>query len=282
MNEKYSDCVEQISCLLFKALIEREENLIENVSQVDRELFSLLRIIGLKVMSMLLNWLINQVTKKAQETGWVVHRRPKIKYTVIFGSLKIESPYLWNKKLRKGVRPVAETLLISQGDYSVAVKRALTEFGIEESFSGAAQRFQEHYGFEIERNSLNREVKTIANLAEQYIEYRLENRKTEKLESKGFPRLVVELDGCQIRTGLNHPAEKEELTLKRKLKKKKRKIDWREVRVGFARQVNDKEERTFIARMDKYPVLVEQLVNAAIDQGMGQKTEVTAVADGGT
>ena len=105
----------------------------------------------------------------------------------------------------------------------------------------------------------------------------MENLKQEQLESQGFPRLVVELDGCQIRTGLNQPVEKEELTSKRKLKKKKRKIDWREVRVGFARRVNDKEERTFIARMDKYPVLVEQLVSAAIDQGMGQKTAVTAM-----
>ena len=33
--------------------------------------------------------------------------------------------------------------------------------------------------------------------------------------------------------------------------------------------------------MDKYPVVVEQLVSAAIDQGMGTDTEVTAVADGG-
>ncbi len=33
--------------------------------------------------------------------------------------------------------------------------------------------------------------------------------------------------------------------------------------------------------MDKYPVLVKQLVSAAIDQGMGTDTEVTAVADGG-
>ena len=68
---------------------------------------------------------------------------------------------------------------------------------------------------------------------------------------------------------------------KRQLAKKERKIDWREVRVGFARPVNDRQKRTFMARMDKYPVVVEQLVSAAIDQGMGKETEVTAVADGG-
>ena len=33
--------------------------------------------------------------------------------------------------------------------------------------------------------------------------------------------------------------------------------------------------------MDKYPAVVEQLVSAAINQGMVKETEVTAVADGG-
>ena len=33
--------------------------------------------------------------------------------------------------------------------------------------------------------------------------------------------------------------------------------------------------------MDKYPALVQQLVSAALNQGMGTETEVTAVADGG-
>lgn len=33
--------------------------------------------------------------------------------------------------------------------------------------------------------------------------------------------------------------------------------------------------------MDKYPAVVEQLVSAAINQGLGTDTEVTAVADGG-
>ena len=64
---------------------------------------------------MLMTWLVNQVTNQAKTRGWVIHRRPLIKYTVIFGPLKIESPYLWNKKLKKGIRPVAEKLGITHG-----------------------------------------------------------------------------------------------------------------------------------------------------------------------
>ena len=107
MNQEYTDCVEQVSSILFNAIIEREKNLTEKIPQLDRDLFSLLRRIGLRVMSMILSCLINQVTNKEKKPDFIIHRRPKIKYTVLFGKLKIESPYLWNKKLKKGVRPVA-------------------------------------------------------------------------------------------------------------------------------------------------------------------------------
>ncbi len=145
--------------------------------------------------------------------------------------------------------------------------------------------FQEHYGFWVERNAVRREVETIATKRQQYIEHRFSSLKQQaddhKNQTPGFPRLVVELDGCQIRTGVYEPSQQEELTPKRQLTQKERKIDWREVRVGFARPVDDKKKRTFMARMDKYPAVVQQLVSAAINQGMGKETEVTAVADGG-
>ncbi len=138
MNQEYTDCVEQVSSILFNAIIEREKNLTEKIPQLDRDLFSLLRRIGLRVMSMLFICLINQVTNKEKKPDFIIDRRPKIQDTVLFGKLKIESPYLRNKKLKKGVRPVAKKLGITHGDYSRVIKRALAEFGAEESFVKAA------------------------------------------------------------------------------------------------------------------------------------------------
>lgn len=83
-------------------------------------------------------------------------------------------------------------------------------------------------------------------------------------QTQGLSRLVVELDGSMIRTGVYLPSHKAELTPKRRLAKKERQIDWREVRVGFARPVDDRQKRTFMARMDKYPGVVKQLVSAAL------------------
>jgi hypothetical protein len=188
-----------------------------------------------------------------------------------------------NKNLKQGMSPVTQKLGISHGNQSLAVKRALTEFGSEESFEQAAKRFQEHYGFSVERNKVRREVETIAQKAEIYVSKRLKNakKKSKKYNSKNPQRILLELDGCQLRTGLMIPSEKEELTPKRKLKKKSRKIDWKETRVGLAREVEKKENRTFVALMAKYPEIVEQLVGAAYEQGMSSQSQILAVADGG-
>ncbi len=53
------------------------------------------------------------------------------------------------------------------------------------------------------------------------------------------------------------------------------------MRVGFARSVEQKKQRTFMARMAQYPEVVQQLHSAAIDQGMSTYTLVYALADGG-
>ncbi len=124
MNQKYNDCVEKVSQILFEAIAKREDNLSDKIFEIDTELLSLLRAIGLRVMSMLLTILTIQVTTQAKKTGEIIHRRPLIKYTTIFGQLKIESPYLWSKKLKKGIRPVAEFLGITNGKHSLGLTRA--------------------------------------------------------------------------------------------------------------------------------------------------------------
>ncbi|MDJ0903084.1 MAG: hypothetical protein QNJ55_30230, partial [Xenococcus sp. MO_188.B8] len=105
--------------------------------------------------------------------GLVVHRREKVKYSVIFGVVEVNSPYLWHKQEGWGVRPVVKKLGIKHKERSIAVKRALTDFGAEESFGQAAKRFQEHYGWTVERGAIRREVEEIAFETEYYVEKRL-------------------------------------------------------------------------------------------------------------
>lgn len=63
--------------------------------------------------------------------------------------------------------------------------------------------------------------------------------------------------------------------------KYQRQIDWREVKVGLARPLQELKNRTYVAQMGKYPEVVRHLVSAAVVQGMSVRTQVIAVADGG-
>ena len=73
---------------------------------------------------MCLNEAAQKVTNSSKKKGLVVHRREKVKYSVIFGIVEVNSPYLWHKQQGWGIRPVVEKLGIKPGERSIAVKRA--------------------------------------------------------------------------------------------------------------------------------------------------------------
>ncbi len=127
MNQDYTDIIQRLSQLLDQAIVEREVNLSDGVKQLDGEVAKLLRLLGLQVMSMLLNKLAQKLTQEAKKTGFVIHRSLKATYSVIFGIVEVSSPYLWNKRERRGSRPVKEKLGIEHGERSITVKRALNE-----------------------------------------------------------------------------------------------------------------------------------------------------------
>lgn len=194
------------------------------------------------------------------------------------------SPYLWNKNTGRGARPVKEKLGIEHGDRSIAVQRALADFGAEESFGQATKRFQEHYGWAIDRAAVHREVEKTATSAQEYVEARLlqVRRDYRKPPTRlSVEQMLVELDGCHIRTGKKIAMETAKLTPKRQLPCSQRPCEWREVRVGFARPLLEQEQRTYVARMGEYAGIGKQLAAAAIERGMSKQTQVVAVADGG-
>ncbi len=283
MKEKYSDCIKKVSQIIFEEIKAKEDNLTYKIFEIDTDILSLLRAIGLEVMSMLLIFLSSKALDRVKKQGWKIKRRPQIKYTTIFGELTIESPYFWSKKRRKGIRPIAEFLGLKNGKYSIGLTKALTDFGAEESFNQASLRFFEHYGFKIEKSRLKREVIKIAYRTEKFVKQRLKSAQNEPdiRQTHKTEKILIELDGCQLRTGIKIPINTVELTKVRKIKKSSRKIDWKETRVGFARPVSDKEQRTFVARMGKYPIIVQQLLlGAAYNRGLFLGSQVFAVADG--
>ena len=285
MKPGYTDLLFEMSHTLCQAVLEREPDLAQRVHELDGEVNKILRRLGLVTVSLMLAQLSDQVTLEAKKKGLTIHRAKRIKYSSLFGVVEVLSPYLRNKNTSSGSRPVKEQLRIEHGDRSIAVQRAMSDFGAEESFGQAAKRFQEHYGWTMDRAAVRREVEKTAVLAQEYVEKRLDGTSGDYLQPvanrPGIEQILVELDGSHIRTGKKVVLEKVELTPKRRLPKCQRQIDWREVRVGLARPLQELKSRTYVARMGFYPEVVRHLVSAAIVQGMSIRTQVIAVADGG-
>jgi len=212
-------------------------------------------------------------------TPW---RNPGIRYHVIFGTLEIDSPYLWGKDCR--AKPLVDEMGVSHQGRSMAVERALSDFGIEESFGQAAKRFKEHYGYEIDSSTIRRVTHENARQAQVFVEERLRDAGDHYGDARcaaPAEHLLIELDGCEIRTAELHPIEgSTETTPVRENPKKKKAIRWREVRIGLARPL-DSVSKLYVGQMEQYPAVVEDLFCASVLQGMTETTRVVAVADGG-
>ena len=90
--------------------------------------------------------------------------------------MELSSPYLW--KNGEGSKPLVDDLGITHHGRTETVNRALTDFGIEDSFAQASKRFEEHYGFRLSASTVDRVTKASALQAEAYLEQKLREGKT--------------------------------------------------------------------------------------------------------
>ena len=144
------------------------------------------------------------------------------------GLIEVESPYLWNRDTKQGTRPIKNRLNIISGGRSLALEKVLVDPRIRQSYQQAAKQFEQHYGWNIDRYRIRRSVVKMADLAQEYVCQRLESSRSEynkPLDVRpGCENILVELDGCHLRTGIFQSAQTQELTKKRQLPKKKRTI----------------------------------------------------------
>ena len=285
MTADYSTQIEQASVLFADAVLAAAPTLAADSLEVDAEVRDLLRQVGLGTVRRVLQTRARQATAAAQATtGLGVERCPSVTVVSVFGPVEVDSPYLWDPGCKQGVRPVATTLGLTHGRRSLATERALTDFGAEESFGQATKRFKEHYGWEVGRTTVLRLVEGHASDAEVYVQQRLTASRGEFDEPLGVrpgtDRLLTELDGCEIRTGTLVPHPEGGTTPVRHRPRRQRREEWRDVRVGFVRKL-DEVERTYVGRMDNYETIVGQLFDAAVARGLSSRTDTIAVADGG-
>jgi len=286
VDAAYDSLISKASRDIARAVLANEKDLCKRALTVDKLVMDLVRCIGGAACSEVVGGLATEAVEAAKSRGLTPQTRKRIKVTTIFGVIEVASPHLRNKATKESARPVKDALGFHGGMRTPAVERALVDFGAEESFALAAQRFEEHYGHEVGRTSVLRVVESVAEEAEIYVEDRLakaRKRYDEPIaERAGVDLMLVELDGSMLRTGkLRRDAQDGgEVTAVRGLPKGSRDERWREVRIGFARAIGS-TERTYVARMASYEAVIGQLFSAAVDQGMSGCSEVYAVSDGG-
>lgn len=285
MEEEYNAVIDAAAELLADHLLTLQGTVAGRARELDGDMRELLRLVGSRAMEHVYGQLARQVVDEARASGLTVDEARTIRVGTIFGLVELPSPYLRNRKTKESARPVRERLGFRGRSKTLTVERALTDFGSEESFGQAEARFEEHYGWNIGRTSILRVVEGNAVAAESYVVSRLESAEQaydEPIATRpGVAEMLIELDGCEIRTGTLVDKPGDEVTPVRELPARARVEAWREVRVGFVRELLG-VERTFVALMDKYPPVVRQLFQASVERGLSSETEVVAVCDGGT
>ncbi len=283
MEEDYAAALAQTSALLIEA-IQQHHDLLEDALQIDTIVKGYLQKIGQAVTQQLLTDACNQLADRARQQGLSGDENLTISVTTLFGEVRLPSPYLRNRATGHTARPVYDALGIGNGSRTPALERALTDFGAEQSFGRAAERFEEHYGFSIHRDRLRRTTQCRARQLQAYLRHRLTQERaaydTPLAERPGEDVILVELDGSLVRTGWLVPVGGEEVTAKRHLPRQRREEAWREVRVGLAREVESSQKR-YVARMSDYSTVCADLFSVAVERGLSKGSEVISVSDGG-
>lgn len=274
----YQEIIDEVSKKLADKITLEEKDLARRATLIDRDIADIVQDIGLKTCKQVLEKTWGQIVEK-KENGLTIHRNPTIVFNTLFGKLEISSPYLWCPGIDSS-KPLIDEMKIYHCGRSEAVNRALSDFGIEESFSSAAAKFKEHYHYEIGQSAAGRSTKNTALQAMDYIENKLSD--SDQLQRNiSIEKMLVELDGCEIRTASFVPVENStETTPVYNNRKKAKIIKWRDVRLGFVRPL-DSKSKTFVGKMDSYQNVVSQMHSAAVLTGMTPETKIIGVADDG-
>jgi hypothetical protein len=148
---------------------------------------------------------IDEGVAEGKRSGRRVHRRVEVPFIGVFGTFSVVSPYLWNRGAgveEDGCARPAELVGVRARGRTRGVQRALADFGAEESFGAAAKRFKEHYGFDVERRAscLVKHSRSASALSRSGLS--LEQLVSTALAQRpGVAELLLEVDGCEIRTG---------------------------------------------------------------------------------
>lgn len=183
----------------------------------------------------------------------------------MFGQVSVRDR-VWRSDTKSYLRPLPERLQVSSRGKSRRLQRVLTDFGVEESFTKAAERVGEHYGIELGATA----VRSATLLHSKRAEQQLESQYAEPfrlLPCEGAEHVIAQADGTMIctvgaglRTGL-------------------RPREWKEMRL-VAAQRKDSTTTTYGVTFGSVEEAGRRWGHCARAVGWGQNSSVHCVGDG--
>ena len=181
-----------------------------------------------------------------------------------------------------GHRPFQELTGLRSRGKSLALQRALSDFGAERSFERASRQLKEHYGVQLHRSSVREVVLKQAERAGGFVEREereaIASYQGQRSYRPGQRWLIVETDGSMVRTGKLEPSPAGGVTLGGR-PKRVRKTQWREVRLSLVETLGGGERR-YAAAIGSPQRTGEQMFALALQRGYGDDTWVHGVGDG--
>ncbi len=220
------------------------------------------------------------------------------------------SAYLWQPGKSCNT---ATVLGLRHEGRSTAVDAALIDFGSDHSFDEAATIFERHYKFKISDATIRRITESTGEKAEQFIKHRLaEYENTDEMGTSvvtPLKEIFAGFDGCSIRTGTlevitplietaiqageDTQSTSDSKSAVTKIQPSKtlrtasgrlkcRRIEeWKDVRLGFVRELGNDIKKLFVRGMIGFPDLMKDLFNLGLGLGMNENTKPIATSDGG-
>ena len=160
------------------------------------------------------------------------------------------------------MRPFCESAEVECRGYSEGLQRAMTDFGADEAFAGAAAKLKEHYGIVVPVSAVRgiTEKQGATVLAQ-------EKQKGDWPDRPGAPVLIVEMDGSMLPVvEVAEPGPGEAPQDRRKT----RQVSWKEARLALA-HVAGSVTPSFGATLGSVEEAGERLAVCALEAGAGEK-----------
>lgn len=293
-TEKYTEEMEEASANLAEVLARDIEDVFEAGRRLDVEVREVALALGARATELLFGKAGRVAERDAKQEGLGVQRREEVRFKTLLGTLRVASPYLYDRDTKASARPMLEHFGVHGEHYSDALDRALSDFGAETSHAQAAERFEEHYGIEVGRTTVRSRTMEVARAAEAYVDERLA-ASAQAYDQPEAHRPIIEelfgeLDGCMIRCGEFMSAAEARARCEDDAERA-RLADyeddervclqhWREVRTGLVLPPGEVDP-TYVSRRGSWPQLAERMFGAGCEKGLGFGTHVIIAGDGG-